>query len=34
MNILYGNPDATQEQIEEAARLSNAHSFISSLPDG
>lgn len=33
-NIQYGNPDATQEEIEEAARLANAHDFISSLPDG
>ena len=33
-NISYGNPDATQEQIEEAAKLSNAHDFISQLPDG
>lgn len=33
-NIRYGNPSATQEQIEEAARLANAHDFISSLTDG
>jgi ABC-type multidrug transport system fused ATPase/permease subunit len=33
-NIQYGNPDATQEQIEEAARLANAHDFITSLSDG
>lgn len=33
-NIQYGNPDATQEQIEEAARLANAHDFITSLTDG
>jgi len=33
-NISYGNPDATQEQIEEAAKLANAHDFISQLPDG
>ena len=32
-NIKYGNPSATQEQIEEAARLANAHDFISSFPD-
>jgi ABC-type multidrug transport system fused ATPase/permease subunit len=32
-NILYGNPDATQEQIEEAARLANAHDFIMSLSE-
>lgn len=33
-NISYGNPDATQEQIEEAAKLANAHDFVSQLPDG
>eukprot|EP00934_Nitzschia_sp_Nitz4_P006351 Nitzschia sp. Nitz4//scaffold41_size133979//19551//23745//NITZ4_003331-RA/size133979-snap-gene-0.97-mRNA-1//1//CDS//3329551422//6341//frame0 len=33
-NIRHGNPAATQEQIEEAARLANAHDFISSLTDG
>lgn len=33
-NIKYGNPDATDEQIEAAARLSNAHDFIMSFPDG
>ena len=33
-NIKYGNPSATQEQIEEAARLANAHDFISGFPDG
>jgi ATP-binding cassette subfamily B (MDR/TAP) protein 1 len=33
-NIQYGNPSATQEQIEEAARLANAHDFIMSMPDG
>lgn len=33
-NIQYGNPNATQDQIEEAARLANAHDFITSLPDG
>jgi ATP-binding cassette subfamily B (MDR/TAP) protein 1 len=33
-NISYGNPGATQEQIEEAAKLANAHDFITSLPDG
>ena len=33
-NIAYGNPDATQEQIEEAAKMANAHDFISQLPDG
>jgi ATP-binding cassette subfamily B (MDR/TAP) protein 1 len=33
-NIQYGNPSATQEQIEEAAKLANAHDFISSFSDG
>jgi len=33
-NIRYGNLDATDEQIKEAARLSNAHSFIKHLSDG
>jgi ATP-binding cassette, subfamily B (MDR/TAP), member 1 len=33
-NIKYGNPSATQKQIEEAAKLANAHDFIASFPDG
>ena len=33
-NIRYGNLDATHEQIVEAAKIANAHSFISHLPDG
>lgn len=33
-NIRYGNLDATDEQIIEAAKKANAHSFISRLPDG
>lgn len=33
-NIRYGKPDATMDDIEAAARLANAHEFISSLPDG
>lgn len=33
-NIRYGNPDATMEQIEAAARAANAHKFISEFPDG
>lgn len=33
-NIAYGKPDATQEQIIEAARLAYAHGFIESLPQG
>lgn len=33
-NIKYGNKDATQWDIEEAAKKANAHSFVRSLPDG
>ena len=33
-NIAYGKPDATQEQIEAAARAAQAHEFISALPQG
>jgi len=33
-NIAYGRPDATQAEIVEAARLANAHDFISRLPNG
>jgi ATP-binding cassette subfamily B protein len=33
-NIAYARPDATQEQIERAARLANAHEFIARLPRG
>lgn len=33
-NIRYGNLEATDEQIIEAAKLANAHSFIERLPDG
>jgi ABC transporter len=30
-NIKYGNPDATQEEIEKAARMANAHDFITAM---
>ena len=33
-NIRYGKPDATDEEVIEAAKLANAHEFISQLPDG
>lgn len=33
-NIRYGRLDATDEEVVEAAKLANAHSFISRLPDG
>ncbi len=32
-NLLYARPDATQEQIEAAARAANIHQFIMDLPD-
>ncbi|MFI5687197.1 ABC transporter ATP-binding protein [Streptomyces sp. NPDC051636] len=33
-NIAYGRPDATQEEIEAAARAAQADRFIAELPDG
>lgn len=33
-NIAYGRPDATDEEIEAAARAAQAHGFISELPEG
>ena len=33
-NIVMGKPDATQEEIEAAAKASHAHSFIKRLPKG
>ena len=33
-NIRYGKPDATYEEIVEAAKLANAHDFIMKLPNG
>lgn len=33
-NIAYGKPDATQEEIEEAAKLAHAHEFILEKEDG
>lgn len=33
-NIRYGSPDATIEEIEEAAKIANAYNFIINLPDG
>lgn len=32
-NIAYGKPDATDEEIETAARDAHAHEFITNLPD-
>ena len=33
-NIAYGRPDATEEEIIEAAKLANAHDFITEMPGG
>ena len=33
-NICYGNPDATQDELERAARTAGAHDFIVELPEG
>lgn len=33
-NIAFGKPDATEEEIENAAKLSHCYSFIQRLPDG
>lgn len=33
-NIRYGKPDASEEEIIEAAKNANAHDFIQGLPDG
>ncbi|HWD86608.1 MAG TPA: ABC transporter ATP-binding protein [Mucilaginibacter sp.] len=33
-NIAYGRPEATDEEIIEAAKLANAHEFISRMPHG
>lgn len=33
-NIRFGRPDATDQETEWAAKLANAHDFISALPDG
>ncbi|MBX3064816.1 MAG: ABC transporter ATP-binding protein [Anaerolineae bacterium] len=34
MNLLYAKPDATQAEIEAAARAANIHDFIMGLKDG
>lgn len=33
-NIRYGKPNATQEEVEKAAKAACAHEFITSMPDG
>jgi ATP-binding cassette subfamily B protein len=33
-NIAYGRPDATRDEVEQAAKAANAHKFIEDLPAG
>lgn len=33
-NIAYGKPNASMDEIVDAARKANIHDFIESLPDG
>jgi len=33
-NIAFGRPDASEEEVERAARLAQAHDFVAALPDG
>ena len=33
-NIRYGRPDASQEEVEEAAKKANIHDYIMTLPNG
>jgi ABC-type multidrug transport system fused ATPase/permease subunit len=33
-NIAFGRPDATEDDIIQAAKLANAHEFITRMPDG
>ena len=33
-NIAYGRPDATQEEVEHAARVAQVHDFVLRMPDG
>jgi len=33
-NIAYGRPDVPQAEVERAARMAQAHAFISALPEG
>lgn len=33
-NIAYGRPGASQEEVEQAAKMAGAHGFISELPEG
>ena len=33
-NICYGNPDASQEEVERIAKIAGIHDFVESLPQG
>ena len=33
-NIAYGRPDATRDEVEDAARAARIHDFVASLPEG
>jgi ABC-type multidrug transport system fused ATPase/permease subunit len=33
-NILFGNPNASEEEVIEAAKIANAYEFIQNLPEG
>ncbi len=33
-NLRWGNPDATDAQLQEACKLSQAHDFVTAFPDG
>ncbi len=33
-NLLFGNPDASEQEMVEAAKIANAHHFIMDLPNG
>ncbi len=33
-NVSYGSPDATRDQVEDAARRANAHTFITEMENG
>ena len=33
-NLRWGNPNATQEELEEACKIASAHDFIVSFPNG
>jgi ABC-type multidrug transport system fused ATPase/permease subunit len=33
-NIRFGRPEASEDDVQAAARLANAHNFIAALPDG